>query len=48
MQKPSVNLKLDAQIHLIPESSRKDRTMDRLEAADSENRELFLVKDETW
>jgi len=39
MQKPSVNLKLDAQINLIPQSSRENRTMDRL--AESENKVLI-------
>ena len=37
MQKPSVNLKLEAQINLIPQSSRENRTMDRLAAAESKN-----------
>ena len=39
MQKPSVNLKLDAQINLIPQSSRENRTMDRF--AELENKVLF-------
>ena len=51
MQKPLVNLKLvgAAQINLIPQSSREKRTMDRLEAAESKNRDFVLfLKDETW